>query len=83
MTECFAFIDYYVDMFFNYINECIKNNFDMDNLQIKDINKSPRDLGHGKTSPSLRARNKEKFNKKPNYNTIEIEKDYDKDWDIV
>jgi len=83
MSECFAFFDYYIDKLINYFDECMKINFDMDNLQVRVQNKSPRNLGNGKTSPTLRSRNKEKFTKKPNYNTIEIEKEFDKEWDIV
>ena len=45
--------------------ELIDINFDMDNLQVRVQNKSPRNLGNGKTSPTLRSRNTEKFNKKP------------------
>ena len=98
MSECFAHIEYFLDNFINYLDECIENffntnNFTKYNKRIEDrdivnniVVSQPKIIPDQQNCKRRSPKIIENHKKKMNYNSFNIsndEKIIENEWDIV
>ena len=96
MSECFAHIEYFLDYFINYLDQCIENLFKTNNFNKYNRRIENREIVNNivvspVVSPKIIENHSMSYEqvvekKKMNYNSFNIsndEKNFENEWDIV